>query len=486
MKRLVLALFIIYIAPLVLAQTGVVTGTATDSDGQAWINGTWGYEFFPNPNYPSPSSYTINGVPLTNYYTAPVTGTLDSSGNLVATGVPRTDMISPIGSQWKFKICPKASSSCGTFNVATSATTNVTSAISSAITAPRFQATHGTYGYNDTEATIPIPVGGTYWNVVSLCQRYFNGTSWNCGGATVPGVASDGANGLTIQGNTTINNASQLLLLDQTGSTTSQGPVSLENFTTTYIGVPDPVTSWGINEYHGGLRNTGVPAIWYGIEGNWHDTSTTYTFESYLDMVDATGRAIRENYCAGNNQDLTQKLDCLWVISSLNGFWQINNIAGSSLFQLKGNGDVIMPGISFSGSTGDIITQAAVTATTGFKQQSSSTVITLPNNGVYLTGSDVNFDINLNNTFTGAHAWQLISGGTGSVAPAGGLCWWNGSQCNWSLDFSGNLSTPGNTTVHSGTNTVYRCTTAGTLPVGALTINTSNCGASADTGLRVN
>jgi hypothetical protein len=42
------------------------------------------------------------------------------------------------------------------------------------------------------------------------------------------------------------------------------------------------------------------------------------------------------------------------------------------------------------------------------------------------------------------------------------------------------------TTVATGTNTVYRCTTAGTLPVGALTIDTGSCTASADTGLKVN
>jgi hypothetical protein len=40
--------------------------------------------------------------------------------------------------------------------------------------------------------------------------------------------------------------------------------------------------------------------------------------------------------------------------------------------------------------------------------------------------------------------------------------------------------------VHSGTHTVLRCTTAGTLPVGALTITSGDCGASSDTGLRVN
>lgn len=37
----------------------------------------------------------------------------------------------------------------------------------------------------------------------------------------------------------------------------------------------------------------------------------------------------------------------------------------------------------------------------------------------------------------------------------------------------------------NGSNVVYRCTVAGTLPVGALTISSGNCGNSADTGLRV-
>jgi len=43
-------------------------------------------------------------------------------------------------------------------------------------------------------------------------------------------------------------------------------------------------------------------------------------------------------------------------------------------------------------------------------------------------------------------------------------------------DGSGNIGT--------GATTLYRCTTAGTLPVGALTTATGNCGASTDTGLR--
>lgn len=44
------------------------------------------------------------------------------------------------------------------------------------------------------------------------------------------------------------------------------------------------------------------------------------------------------------------------------------------------------------------------------------------------------------------------------------------------LDVVGNVNATGNISVNGGTNIVYRCTTgAGTLPLGALTINTNNC-----------
>jgi len=52
-------------------------------------------------------------------------------------------------------------------------------------------------------------------------------------------------------------------------------------------------------------------------------------------------------------------------------------------------------------------------------------------------------------------------------------------------DPSGNMMVSGNMGTGNGSNVVYRCTSAGTLPVGALTTSTSACGASADTGLRV-
>jgi hypothetical protein len=56
---------------------------------------------------------------------------------------------------------------------------------------------------------------------------------------------------------------------------------------------------------------------------------------------------------------------------------------------------------------------------------------------------------------------------------------------NVPLVTSGAIQAGTTVAANSGTNAVYKCTTAGTLPVGALTTSTGNCGASTDTGLRV-
>ena len=79
------------------------------------------------------------------------------------------------------------------------------------------------------------------------------------------------------------------------------------------------------------------------------------------------------------------------------------------------------------------------------------------------------FDTNNDLTFQGI-------GGNFKVSSSGGNMQLNGFAF---VDASGNV-TSGN-----GANIVYRCATAGTLPIGALTITTGNCGTTADTGLRV-
>lgn len=199
MKKLLL--FLLFPA-LALGQTGAVSGTATDSDGQVWQNGTWNYEFFPAPNYPNLSSYYLNGVPLSTYYNGAVSGSLDVTGSFTASGIARSDLITPAGSQWKFTICPRASSQCGSFTVPiTSTSTSLTTQINATIKAPRFEAIASSYGYNDGEPILRQPFGATYWNVITLCQRYFDGTTWACNGTGGGGGGGGGPTlGLTTSG----------------------------------------------------------------------------------------------------------------------------------------------------------------------------------------------------------------------------------------------------------------------------------------------
>jgi hypothetical protein len=110
----------------------------------------------------------------------------------------------------------------------------------------------------------------------------------------------------------------------------------------------------------------------------------------------------------------------------------------------------------------------------------------------FANGSGANPGATLNNTksvrFTGGG--QLSDDGTeqgGINASVGsnssyGFRFWLGNAGGTSL---GQIDPSGNWHVGTGANVVYRCTGAGSLPVGALTIQASDCGASSDTGLRV-
>jgi hypothetical protein len=67
-------------------------------------------------------------------------------------------------------------------------TMDISSNLTAIIPPPRFDAVAGAYGYNDGEARLTAPLGGTYWNVTNNTQRYFNGTTWqNGGGGGTPG-----------------------------------------------------------------------------------------------------------------------------------------------------------------------------------------------------------------------------------------------------------------------------------------------------------
>jgi hypothetical protein len=165
------------LSPALAAQNTTVTATVVDSDNVTWVGGTWTMQFVPNGAQPSIKAYNINGVPLSPSVTTQ-TGSLDGTGALSAV-VYQNGAVTPALSQWKLTVCPLATSQCGSYTfTAAGASMDVSSNLTALIPAPRFPSTAGSYGYSDIEVSPTPSVGGTYWNVISLTQRYWNGTIW--------------------------------------------------------------------------------------------------------------------------------------------------------------------------------------------------------------------------------------------------------------------------------------------------------------------
>lgn len=165
------------------AQTTAISTTGVvDGDGTTWINGTWKISFNPNSNYPNPAIYNINGTPLSPSITTQ-SGSLSGTGTFTAT-VYDSSQISPAGSGWALTICPLSNAPCGIYNFSTAGgTQDITAGINSVIPKVRFRPVSGSYGYNDGEAIISLTAGGTYYNVISSCQKVYSGSAWSCLGA---------------------------------------------------------------------------------------------------------------------------------------------------------------------------------------------------------------------------------------------------------------------------------------------------------------
>lgn len=168
------------LTPPVEAQTTVVSATVTDTDGTSWAYGTVKVQFIPNPNNPNISIYNINGTPLSATVLNQGPVSLGSGGSFSLTVYDNT-LVTPVGSQWQYTVCPNATTTlgCGIFTVgAAGATQNLTATVSASIKAPRFAPVSGSYGYVDAEASLSLNPGSTYWNVTSLTQRFWNGAVW--------------------------------------------------------------------------------------------------------------------------------------------------------------------------------------------------------------------------------------------------------------------------------------------------------------------
>ena len=224
-----------------LAQMTTISTTGViDSDSTTWANGTWSIQFRPSPSNPNVNVYNLGGAPL-NAAILYQNGNLSGSGTFSASIYDST-RISPSGSGWTIQICPLATSACGNYIFSSAGVTeDLTAAINSIISAPRFNALAGAYGYVDVEAHLTIPQGGTYWSNNNNCQRYFNllTATWTCaaggsnliGGvltagklpvATAPQTLGDSALDQDLSINNTISDSQNFGLLNLGTATSTQ------------------------------------------------------------------------------------------------------------------------------------------------------------------------------------------------------------------------------------------------------------------------
>lgn len=169
--------------------TSVITATITDPDGQTWNNGSYSINLvMPAGSTQSPvwvRTPTSAGIPFQQSYG----GTLNSAGAFGIT-LPDTSFISPAGAQWNFNLCSNTSAPCQSVTTAvTGVSVNLSSTLSNALTAPRFNAGQAAFGYLDVEVNAPSNSGAIYYNVTNQILKCWSGSAWAaCGaGATVTG-----------------------------------------------------------------------------------------------------------------------------------------------------------------------------------------------------------------------------------------------------------------------------------------------------------
>lgn len=175
------ALLLILAASSSAQNTTMVTATITDSDGQAWVNGTWTATLY-NPSGTQRPVYTNNGQMVVTLIQGQV---MDSTGKLTY-AVPDNNKITPIGTRWDFTLCSNTSAACVTTPnhvLVTGSSQDLSSNLSGQVQAlppgaPRFAPGGNAKGYADNEVTSPTQ-GSQYYNVLNLVRREFNGTTWS-------------------------------------------------------------------------------------------------------------------------------------------------------------------------------------------------------------------------------------------------------------------------------------------------------------------
>ena len=186
---------ILAITPAVFAATTTLSATVTDSDSQAWANGTYVLTFVYNP---------AGGVPVVagQAFTLTFSGTLDGTGSfsqVVTSTTGTTPATNPPASGWSLKVCPQmANTPCYSTTplAVTGASQSITTQINAVIVAPRIAVNSLAGAYNDTE--VPGVGGSQYFRVTDNTFRCFT-TAWgSCGGTgTFNQLSGDAISGST-------------------------------------------------------------------------------------------------------------------------------------------------------------------------------------------------------------------------------------------------------------------------------------------------
>lgn len=250
-----------------------VSATMVDSDGIAWVRGSWKLEFIPNPNNPNLSKYLVDGTSPLDSAVISQKGVMNNSGAFTISLYDNTS-VTPIGSSWKLTVCPLSSAPCGIYVFSAAGTgLDISGALTFLMPPPRFYGVYPNYGYDDREVILSSKPGSTYYNVTLQAQKYYNDQTqtWaivGTGPAGTPGLAG---------------NPSTIMFGQQDpNSLTAQGIYYLPDGMST--DAPNPPHTW---DSRGGVLEV-FNYTTTGVVGS----SPTYTLQRYQSAND-------ENYSPG-------------------------------------------------------------------------------------------------------------------------------------------------------------------------------------------
>jgi hypothetical protein len=338
MKNFLFCFMLTFAALYSAAQSTTASSTGVvDSDGFTWANGIVTVSFVPSPFNPSFSAYSWTGGVLTPAFATALSGTGTFSISL-----PSNTAISPAGSQWRFQLCPNATSGCFSFTTTLTGTTqNLTTSINAVAKGPRFPGSTSTplSGYGPIEINTAVATGTIFFNTTTNSCQQFNGISFqSCGtggggSGTVTQVSVTSANG--ISGSVA------------TPSTTPAISLTLGAITPTTVNGVALTTGDAATVFLNGTGNYSTPASSGGLPSGCSSpgtgeitctgTITASTFSgNATSATTATTATTANNITATSNSTLTSLPDLALPASQLTGTTLPSSIVASSLTSAAG------------------------------------------------------------------------------------------------------------------------------------------------------